>query len=216
VEAVDAGPLHHLLRDGVGQQSGHLLGELGAGRPVRLEADRVDHRVRAAAVGHPADHLGEVVLVLAQVEHLRPARPNSLEPLRHEVHADDAVALVHRDPRGHVADRAEPEDGHAAAVGDRRVVHGLPRGGQHVREIDEALVRRSILRAVQLRVAVQHRAHALVADLRRLALGLKAVVAHEAAPAGHLERHHDAVAGRELRDLRAHLLDDPYGLVAED
>jgi hypothetical protein len=141
------------------------------------------------------------------------------------------------DPRGHVADRAEAEDRDAAAIGHACVLHRLPGGRQHVGEVYEPLVR-AVLRqldravvgvldshvlglaagdlAVELRVAVELCPHALLADLGRLALGLKALVTHEAVPAGDLERHHHAVTWHEIRDLPADLPHDPHRLVAED
>jgi hypothetical protein len=144
---------------------------------------------------------------------------------------------VERDPAGHVADRPEPEHDDAAAVRDAGVLDRLPGGGQDVRQVDEALVRRAlgdldrvvagvrhaqVLRlsarhlAVQLRIAVERGPHAVLADLGRLALRLEVLLAHEAAPAGDLERHHHPVAGRQVRDGAADLLDDPHGLVSED
>ena len=86
-----------------------------------------------------------------------------------------------------------------AAVGHVGVLDGLPRRGQHVGEVDEAVVRRAlghldravvglrhpqVLRlaaghlAVELGVAEQRRAHALLADLGRLALGLQSRWSH--------------------------------------
>jgi hypothetical protein len=146
------------------------------------------------------------------------------------------MAAVRGDPAGHVADRPEAEHADRAAVGDPGVLDRLPRRRQDVGEVDEALVRRAVrhldvrvvrlrhtqelrlaagLVAVQLRVAEQHRAHPLLAHLRRLALRLEPLVAHEAMPAGDLERDHDAVPDGELGDLGADLLDDPHRLVAE-
>jgi hypothetical protein len=69
---------------------------------------------------------------------------------------------------------------------------------------------------VELRVAEQRSAHALVAGLRGLALGLQAVLAHEAATAGDLEGDDHPVAGRELADVAADGLDDAHRLVPED
>ena len=81
-----------------------------------------------------------------------------------------------------------------AAVGDRRVLDRLPGGRQHVGEVEEALVGRAlghldrpVLRlrhaqelglaaghlAVELRVAEQRGALAVLAHLRRLALRLQ-------------------------------------------
>jgi hypothetical protein len=39
---------------------------------------------------------------------------------------------------------------------------------------------------------------------------------HPAVPARHVERYHDPVAGRDVGDLPAHLLNDAHRLVAED
>ena len=47
-EPVDAGLLEERRGHDVGQQTGHLLRELRDGRAVRLQADRVDDRVRSA------------------------------------------------------------------------------------------------------------------------------------------------------------------------
>ena len=48
------------------------------------------------------------------------------------------------DPGAHLPDRAEAEDGDAAALRDRRVLDRLPGGGQHVGEEEEALVRGAV------------------------------------------------------------------------
>ena len=205
-------------------------------RAVRLHPDRVDHRVGAAAVGQPAQRVADVVLV-GGVEHLDPVRPRADDPLRDEVDADHAGALVLGDARAHVADRAEAEHRDRPALRDVRVLDRLPRGRQHVGEVEEAIVARPLghldravlgLRhaqelglpagdlAVELRVAEQRGAHALVRDLGGLALGLQAVVAHEARAAGDVERDHHAIALGDVGDLGADLLDDAHRLVAED
>ena len=111
----------------------------------------------------------------------------------------------------------------------------LPRGRQHVGEEHEAVVGRPLghldrqevaerhpqelgLAAghlpVELGVAEQRGAGAVLVDLRRLALRVQVVAAHPAVAAGDVERDHDAVAD-ERGDLRADLLDDPHRLVAE-
>src|SRR5690606_40880368 len=103
--------------------------------------------------------------------------------LRHRVDPDDPVPTVQRNAAGHVADRAQDQHDQASAVGDAGVLHGLPRGRQHVGEVDVALVgtvgghldggelgltHAQVLRlsarhlAVQLGVAVQRSAHAVV------------------------------------------------------
>ena len=108
------------------------------------------------------------------------------------------------DPGAHLPDRPEPVDDDAAAPRDVGVLHGLPGGWQHVGEVYEAVVGRSVghldwaelrLRhaqelgltagdlAVELRVAEQRGALALVAHLRRLALRVEVLVAHVAVAA---------------------------------
>jgi hypothetical protein len=88
--------------------------------------------------------VGEVGVVLAQVDHLGAAGADALEALGHEVDADHAVAAMQRDAARHVADRSEPEHDDAAAVRDPGVLDRLPRGGEDVGEVDEALVRRPV------------------------------------------------------------------------
>ena len=182
-----------------------------------------------------ADRADDVVL-LGRVDDRDAARAGPREPLGDDVGAEDLPgAQVQGDAGGHVADRAQAEDEHAAALRDAGVLHRLPRGGQDVGEVDEAVVRRAlghldrqgvaerhpqVLRlaaghlAVELRVAEQRGAEALLAVLRRLALGLQALGAHPAGVAGDVERDDDAVAGLHRGDLGADLADDPHRLVA--
>ena len=141
------------------------------------------------------------------------------------------------DARRHLPDRAEPEHHDAAALGDVGERHGLPGGGQHVGEVEEALVGRAVgdhdgavLRLrhpqvlglpaghlpVELREAEQRGAHALVAVLGGLALRLEVARAHPAVSAGDVERDDDAVADLEIPCLGPDLLDDAHRLVAED
>ena len=175
--------------------------------------------------------------MVGDVEHLDAVRPRAEDPLGHEVDADHAGALVLGDARAHVADRAEAEHRDRPALRDVRVLDRLPGGGEDVGEVDEAVVRRAlghldrpVLRlrdaqelglpagdlAVELRVAEQRGAHALVLDLGGLALRLQPVVAHEAVAAGDVERDHHAIALGDVGDLGADLLDDAHRLVAED
>lgn len=145
--------------------------------------------------------------------------------------------MVERDPAAHLPDRAEAEYGHGSSFRNRRVLDRLPRRGQDVREVDEALIRRTLgnldgaevsLRhpqqlglasrhfTVELGVAEQGSALLLFPNLRRLALRVKALTAHEAVPAGDVERDHDPVTGLDVIDVRADRLDDPHRLMAED
>jgi hypothetical protein len=111
---------------------------------VGLEPDRVDDGVGAATTGQLAHGLADVV-GLIEVEHLDTSRPRALEPLRHQVDPDHTSgALLHRDAAAHVADRAQAEHRDAAALGHVGVLDRLPRGWQHVRQVDEALVRRAV------------------------------------------------------------------------
>ncbi len=71
-------------------------------------------------------------------------------------------------------------------------------------------------RAVQLGVAEQRGAHALVAHLRRLALGEQLQIAHIATAAGDLEGNDHAVTDREIGDAAADFRDDAHRFVAED
>src|SRR5690606_1063 len=69
---------------------------------------------------------------------------------------------------------------------------------------------------VQLGVAEQRRARAVLAHLRRLALRLQPPTAHEALTARDVERHHHALTGHEVPHLRPHLLHDTHRLMTED
>ena len=230
------GVLHHLAGDGVRHQAGDRVRQLAGGRAVGLHPDGVDDRVRPAAAGQLA-HGRRHVVDGADVDRLHAVGLRARQALGHQVQPDDrAGAQVLGDPRRHLADRAQADDGHAAAVGDLGVLHGLPRRGQDVGEEQEAVVRRALgnldrpvvglrdaqqLRlaarhlAVELRVAEEAGAHALVAVLRRLALALEPVLAHEAVPARDVEGHDDAIADRQVVHPGAHGLDDAHRLVAE-
>ena len=69
---------------------------------------------------------------------------------------------------------------------------------------------------VELAVAEQARAGAGVAVLGGLALAVEAARAHPAGAAADVERHHDAVAGRQGRDRGPDLAHDAHRLVADD
>ena len=86
-EAVEAGLLHHRLRDRVGQQAGHLLHDLRAAGAVGLHADGVDDGVGASATGGLADDVAHAadVLGVVEVERLGAERLDAGEPLRHAV-----------------------------------------------------------------------------------------------------------------------------------
>src|SRR5829696_4472632 len=234
VEAVRPGLLHHLLGDRIGHEGRHLLGEAGAGRAVGLHPYRIDHRVSAPPFGHLTDLPGDVI-VLTQVEHLDTIASSPLKALGHEIHPDDPEAEVLGDAAGHVAYWPETHHGHTATLGDVGISDRLPGGGQDVREVDEALVWRSLrdlyvgvlglgdaqvlgLSAVHISVefgiAEERRPHALLADLGCLALGLEALVAHEAVSARDLEGDHDAISRGEVGDLGPHLLYYAHRLVA--
>ena len=206
-------------------------------RAVGLHADRVDDAVRAAAGRALADGAGDVVLG-ADVDRLDAVAGGELESLRDEVDAEDLPgAAVERDATRHLADRSQAEHRQRAAVRHRGVLHRLPGRRQHVGEVEEALVRRPLghldgteLRlghaqelglgpghlAVEPGVAEQRRALAVLGDLRRLALRVQVLVAHEAVTAGDVERHDDAVSHLEVAGLGTDRLDDAHRLVAQD
>ena len=182
-----------------------------------------------AAVGGVADR-GDDVLLLGRVDHRDAPRARPREPLGDDVGAEDLLrAEVQGDPGGHVADRAQAEDEHAAVLRDAGVLHRLPGRRQDVGEVDEAVVGRAVGHldrqgvaerhpqvlglaaghlAVELRVAEQRGAEALLPVLRRLALRLQALRAHPAGAAGDVERDDDAVAGLHRGHLGADLADD--------
>jgi hypothetical protein len=68
--------------------------------------------------------------------------------------------------------------------------------------------------SVEFGIAEERRPHALLADLGCLALGLEALVAHEAVSARDLEGDHDAISRGEVGDLGPHLLYYAHRLVA--
>ena len=153
------------------------------------------------------------------------SRPRTGEPLGDDVGGEDLLgAEVQGDPGGHVADRAEAEDEHAAVLRDAGVLHRLPGGRQDVGEVDEAVVGRAVGHldrqgvaerhpqvlgltaghlAVELRVAEQRGAEALLPVLGGLALRLQALRADPAGAAGDVERDDDAVAGLAPRSPRS-------------
>ena len=138
------GLLHQRGRERAGQEPDERLGDLGRRRPVGLHAHGVDDRVGPTSTGALAELAGEVV-DLGEVEDLDAVAGRHGEALGHEVDAEDlGRAAVPGDPSGHLADRAEAEDGDGAALGDVGVLDGLPGGGQHVGEEQEPLVRGTV------------------------------------------------------------------------
>ena len=120
-----------------------------------------------------------------------PRAADPLEALGNQIHADHALAVMLGDPGGHVPDRSQTEDDQRTTGGHAGVVNALPGGRQHVGEEDEPIVGWSFghldrqevsewdaekfgLAAgdlpVELGVAEQRRARAVLMDLGRLAL----------------------------------------------
>ena len=113
------------------------------GRPVRLHADRVDHGIRAPAGGQVAHRVADVV-DLAQVERRTPRARARLQPASTQVDADHlADAAVQGDAARHVADRAQAEHEEGALRLGVGVRDRLPRGRQHVGQVDEPVVGRA-------------------------------------------------------------------------
>ena len=90
-----------------------------------LHADGVDDGVGAEAAGEVADRLADVV-DLVEVHRLDAATLCAPDAFWHTVDADDPSSLVGGDARGHVADRAESENGDRSAAGDLGVLDRLP------------------------------------------------------------------------------------------
>ena len=174
---------------------------------------------------------------LAAVDHLDPVTERHLDALGDEVDGDDPRTSMLGDAGAHLPYRAQPEDGHAAAVGDGGPLDGLPRRGQHVGEVEEALVGRALGHldgaevglghpqelglppwhlTVELGEAEQRSPHALLAYLGGLALGEELLAAHPTAPTGDVERDDHPVPGPYVADPGAHSLDDAHGFVPED
>ncbi len=229
--------LHQRFRDRRGQESCRRLGKLGHRRPVRFHPHGVDHRIGAATVGAVADDVAEIAARITEVDRLHTAGSGTSEPFRHQIDRDHARTPMHGDTSCHLADRTQPQHRDRAPVRNVRVFHRLPGGGQHVREVGEAVVRRpirnldvsrigqghtEILRlrtrhaAVQLRVAEKCCATPLFPNLSRFTLRLEPVVAHEAAAARDLERDDHSVSRSQAGDTGADFFHDPHRFVPEN
>jgi hypothetical protein len=68
---------------------------------------------------------------------------------------------------------------------------------------------------VELGVAEQCRTLAVLAHLRRLALRVELLIAHEARAARDGERNHDPIARAHVLHLRTHFHDPAHRLVAQ-
>jgi hypothetical protein len=102
---------------------GDALGECGGRRTVRLHAHCVNHRVRTATVSQLAYHLGKIIFMLPEIDHLDAPGEGSLQPRVHQVHRDDRVdPPLLGDPAGHVADRSEAQNEQRATVGHTGVL----------------------------------------------------------------------------------------------
>ena len=81
------------------------------GEPCASHTHRVDHRVRTTTIRQLAYHLGKIIFVLPQIDHLDALGERSLEPRIHQIHRDDLVdPLLLGDPAGHVSDRPKADD----------------------------------------------------------------------------------------------------------
>ena len=77
---------------------------------MRLHAHCVKHRVRTTTVSQLAHHLGKIIFVLPEIDHLDALGERSLQPRVHQVHRNDLVdPPLLGDPAGHVADRPEAQ-----------------------------------------------------------------------------------------------------------
>ncbi len=232
-EAVETGLVHHLLREGVGQEPHRALRQLDAAVAVGLHADGIHDSVGPATLGEVdefVDHaVGEVVGQDAVTLGHRSALGLGLD-------REDAIPQVHADAGGELSDRPQPHHRQGSPFGDVRVLHALPGGGDDVAEEEVAVVGQVVADAdvvvvgqrhaqvfglttgdlpVELRVSEERRSAAVLPHLRRLALRLQTPAAHEAVAARDVERDDDAVADGEVRHGRSHLDDDAHRLVPE-
>nr|WP_230198286.1 hypothetical protein [Flaviflexus massiliensis] len=210
-------------------------GRAGHRRTVRLHADGVDHRVRATPVGQVLELLRHAVL--GGIQRFNAVTLGHGATLGHCIRRDHPVAQVLADPGGHLPDRAQTQHRQRAAVGDRRVVHGLPGGGHDVGKKQVALVFADVgnldrpvvrvrhaqvlrlpagHRAVKPRVTEELRAGPVFADLGGFTLRLQSLAAHEAMPAGNVEGDDHPIPRLDVSDGRADLFDDAHGLMADD
>ena len=217
-QPIDTDSPHRLLRQPVREHTGEVLDELGAARSMRFHPDRVDDRVGAAAGEQIPDRRGDLLAVLAEVakiDHLGAMSPRPLQAFGHQIDPDDPLRPeMGGHPARHRTDRPQTEHHHRPAGRHGGVLDRLPRGGQHVGQIEEAVVGgpvghldRPVLRlgdseqlglrprhlAVQLRVTEQRRARLVLTDLGGLALGLQAGLTHRAVPARDVEGNHHTV-----------------------
>ena len=222
----------------LGSRPSAFCGGLGDRRAVRLHADGVDHRVRAAAVGQLADPRRPTPSTSVRSIVSAPRPWTRRQPLAHGVDDDDPQAAVQGDPGRHVADRAGADDQQRAALLDVGVLDGLPRRGQDVGEEEEAVVRRAVRHldrqrvaerhaqhlglaaghlAVELAVAEEARAGAGVAVLGGLALAVAGRASHiQQVPQLMLNGTTTRSPGLQGRDRGADLAHDAHRLVADD
>ena len=174
---------------------------------------------------------------VVEVDRLGAERRDAGEPLGHAVDDDHAEApraarsappcrrSVRRRGRAACRRRARrrtppPATRWAArrrgrGTGRRRAVRHLD--GQEVGERDAEVLRLPAGHLpVELAVAEEARAGAVLAVLGGLALAVEAAVAHPAGAAADVERDDDPVADLEVVTAGADLLDDAHRLVADD
>ena len=143
-QAVDAGGLHELLGHGVGQQrrrpSGppRPTGEPWASMPTASITASGPRPSVSSRTARPRRR------PRPQVDDLDTAGPGPREPLGHEVDADHCCDAAVQGDAGRPCRRSGrgPRTATRAAVGHGGVLHGLPGGGQHVGEEEEAVVGR--------------------------------------------------------------------------
>ncbi len=237
LQPVDAGPGHHRSLHLLGQQRERLLRGLRDRRAVRLHADRVDDGVGAAAVGRSrttSGSLSEVTssrsIVSAPRAPGRASRSGTRSTTMTSMPRSSAIRAA-MSPIG-----PAPMTSREPPAADVGVLHGLPGGRQHVREVEEPVVRRTLRHldrkevgerdtqelglaagdlAVELAVAEQARPGAVLTVLRGLALAVQTLRAHPAGPAADVEGNDHPVAHGELGDVGADLDHGAHRLVAD-
>ncbi len=136
-ETVDACRVHNFFGNAVGEDAHRRLCECRTAAAVSFHTHRVHDRVGSAAVGGVAQALEDVV---GEVERLDAVLLGQGAALGHGVNSKNPVTEVAADAGNKLADRAESHHSENTVVGQLRVLHTLPGGGEDVAEKEVALV----------------------------------------------------------------------------
>ena len=99
---------------------------------MRLHSHCIDHGVGPTTIGLVTHEIGQVIFVAREIDDLDPPVAGALQPLGHQVDGENPRPVMLGDPRGHVADRPEAQDGDGSPLGNGGVLDGLPGRREHV------------------------------------------------------------------------------------